>query len=138
MIDEKVVTIDGKEFIISKLPATVGREIVAKYAAGGKNILFGGDYEVSEKVMLKLMSYVAVNVEGRIIELKTEELINNHIKSAMTLIKLEKEMMSYNFDFFTPDTISDFLTRLTKLADKETTRILTDLLGKLLPMVKQH
>ena len=138
MIDEKVVTIDGKEFIISKLPATVGREIVAKYAAGGKNILFGGDYEVSEKVMLKLMSYVAVNVEGRLIEVKTEELINNHIKSAMTLIKLEKEMMSYNFDFFTPDTISDFLTRLTKLADKESMRILTDLLGKLLPMVKQH
>lgn len=138
MIEEKKITIDGKEFIISKLPATVGREIVAKYAAGGKNILFGGDYEVSEKVMLKLMSYVAVSVEGRLIELKTEELINNHVKSAMTLIKLEKEMMSYNFDFFTPDTISDFLTRLTKLADKESMRILTDLLGKLLPMVKQH
>lgn len=138
MIEEKRVTIDGAEFVLSKLPATVGREIIAKYAAGGKNILFEGDYEVSEKVMFKLLSYVSVDVGGRLIELKTEELINNHVKSALTLMKLEKEMMSYNFDFFTPDAISAFLTKLTKLADKESMRILMGLSDKLLQMAKQR
>lgn len=138
MIDEKKITIDGKEFVISKLPAVVGREILFKYTAGGKNILMGGDYAVSEEVMKKLMSYIGVYVDGRLVELKTEELINNHVQSAMTLIKLEKEMMSYNFDFFTPEKISATFQKLSRLADKESMKILTALWEQLLHKDEPH
>lgn len=132
MIDEKKITIDGKEFVISKLPAVVGREVLFKYAASGKNILTNGDYSISEEVMKKILSYVGVNVDGRIIELKTEELINNHVQNAMTLIKLEREMISYNFDFFTQEKILAFCQKFLQLADKESMRILTALWERLL------
>lgn len=137
MIEEKKVEIDGKEFVISKLPATVGREILYKYTSAGKNILTDGSYAVSEEVMLKLMSYVGVYVDNRLVEFKTAEIINNHVKSAMTLLKLEKEMWSYNFDFFTPDKISTFFSKLSDLTEHKTTEILTDLLGKLSQTAKQ-
>ena len=132
MIDEKKITIDGKEFVISKLPAVTGREVLFKYGAGAKNIFTGGSYQVSEEIMEKLLSYAGVYVDGRLIELKSEELINNHVKSAVTLLKLEKEMMSYNFDFFTPEKISDFCQRFLQLADNESMKILTTLWERLL------
>ena len=132
MLEEKKITIDGKEFVISKLPAVTGREVLFKYTAGGKNILMGGDYQISEDIMKKLLSYVGVYIDGRLIELKTEELINNHVPSAMTLIKLEKEMMSYNFDFFTPEKISAFFQKFLQLADNESMKILTALWERLL------
>lgn len=138
MIEEKTVVVDGKEFVISKLPATVGREILYKYTSAGKNILTNGDYSVSEEVMLKMMSYVGIYVDNRLVEFKTAEVINNHVKNAMTLLKLEKEMWSYNFDFFTPDKISTFFSRLSELTEHKTTAILTGLLDKLSQTVKQH
>lgn len=137
MIEEKRVEIDGKEFVISKLPATVGREILFKYTSAGKNILTNGDYSVSEDVMLKLMSYAGVYVDNRLVEFKTADIINNHVKSAITLLKLEKEMWSYNFDFFTPDKISTFFTKLNELTEQKTTAMLTGLLDKLSQTAKQ-
>lgn len=137
MIDEKRVEIDSKEFVISKLPATVGREILFKYTSAGKNILSDGSYAVSEEVMLKLMSYVGVYIDNRLVEFKTADIINNHVKSAMTLLKIEKEMWSYNFDFFTPDKISAFFTKLNELAEHKTTEILTVLSDKLSQTAKQ-
>lgn len=137
MIEEKRVEIDGKEFVVSKLPATVGREILFKYTSAGKNILTNGDYSVSEDVMLKLLSYAGVYVDNRLVEFKTADIINNHVKSAMTLLKLEKEMWSYNFDFFTPDKISTFFTKLNGLMEHKTTEILTGLLDKLSQTAKQ-
>lgn len=137
MIEEKKVEIDGKEFVISKLPATVGREVLYKYTSAGKNILTDGSYAVSEEVMLKMMSYVGVYIDNRLVKFDTPDIINNHVKSAMTLLKIEKEMWSYNFDFFTPDKISAFFTKLNELTEHKTTEILTDLLGKLSQMVKQ-
>lgn len=137
MIEEKKVEIDGKEFVISKLPATVGREILYKYTSAGKNILTDGSYAVSEEVMLKMMSYVGVYIDNRLVKFDTADIINNHVKSAMTLLKIEKEMWSYNFDFFTPDKISTFFTKLSGLMEHKTTEILTDLLGKLSQTAKQ-
>lgn len=137
MIDEKKVEIDGKEFVISKLPATVGREILYKYTSAGKNILTDGNYAVSEEVMLKLMSYAGIYIDNRLVEFKTADIINNHIKGAMTLLKLEKEMWSYNFDFFTPDKISTFFSKLSELTEHKTTEILTGLLDKLSQTAKQ-
>lgn len=136
MIEEKRITVKGKEFVISKLPATVGREVLFKY--GTSNIPKVGNYATSEEIMLKLMQYVGVYVDGRLIELKTQELVNNHVPDATTLILLEKEMMSYNFDFFTKEKTSAFFAQLNKLVEQRGTEILTALLDKLSPKVKQR
>lgn len=99
--EEKTVSgIDGAEytFIISKVPATVGREIVATYPVSAMPKL--GDYEVNEKIMLKMMKYVAAIKEGNEIRLQTKELIDNHCKDWQVLAKLEMAMLEYNTSFF--------------------------------------
>ncbi|MFU1907763.1 hypothetical protein ACLQ81_17175, partial [Bordetella avium] len=87
-----------KEFIISRLPATAAREVIAKYPLS--NIPKLGDYATSEEVMKKLMSYVAVNVDGRELRLTTQALIDNHVVDGIQLLKLEVEMIEENTGFF--------------------------------------
>lgn len=107
LIQPKDITIadeEGKErtFTLSKFPAVQGREIDFKYklahAAETRN------YDVSEEVMLKLMSYVAVN--NGTLRLTTMALVNNHCGNPETLDKLELEMLRYNFRFFRNATLS--------------------------------
>lgn len=138
MIEEKKIEIDGKEFVISKLPATVAREILYKYTAAGKNILTSGDYAISEEVMLKLMSYVGIYIDGRLIQFTSEDVINNHIKSVKTLLIIEKEMAAYNYDFFTIEKISAFLKKWRGVAEEKGIEMLTVLSQKLSQAGKQH
>ncbi|MFA1586717.1 hypothetical protein ABZR37_13945 [Achromobacter ruhlandii] len=82
LIKPRVVMVknrDGveKAFTISRLPATAAREVIAKYPLS--NIPKLGDYKTSEEVMKKLMSYVAVDLDGREQRLTTEALIDNHV-----------------------------------------------------------
>lgn len=136
MIEPKEIEIKGKKYIISKLPATVGREVLFKYPTS--NLPKVGDYNVSQEIMLKLLSYVAVELEdGRQIQLNTQSLIDNHVPSAEALILLEKEMFVYNFDFFHDGTASAFLAALEKRAIAKGSEILTTLLGQLSRQVKQ-
>lgn len=136
MIEPKEIDIRGRKYIISKLPATVGREVLFKYPTS--NIPKIGDYAVSQEIMLKLMSYVAVPLEdGRQIELNTQALVDNHVPNAETLILLEKEMFMYNYDFFQNGTASAFLTALEKRATQKGSEILTTLLERLSAAAKQ-
>lgn len=136
MIEPKEIEIRGKKFIISKLPATVGREVLFKYPTS--NIPKIGDYAVSQEIMLKLLSYTAIVLpDGGNIELKTQSLVDNHVPDAQTLILLEKEMFMYNFDFFQDGTASAFLAALEKRAIAKGSEILTTLLGRLSQAAKQ-
>lgn len=101
--------VDGVEklFIISRLPATIGREILAKYPLSNAPKI--GDYEVSKEAMLKMMAYVCVAIEGDEIALKTQTLIDNHVPDGESLIRLELEMLKYNTSFFGGDGNSGFL-----------------------------
>lgn len=99
--DVTVTDLDGEErtFIISRLPATVGREILAKYPVANAPKL--GDYGVSSEAMRLMMKYVAIPREmGDPLCLTTQALIDNHVPDGQTLIKLEFEMLRYNCDFF--------------------------------------
>lgn len=137
MIDEKEIEIRGRKYVISKVPATVGREILFKYPTS--NIPKIGDYAASQDIMLKMMAYVAaVTPEGQRIELKTQTLVDNHVPNAETLILLEKEMFSYNFDFFHDGNASDFLKALETRATTKGIEILTTLLERLSQAEKQH
>ena len=136
MIQEKEIEIRGKKYIISKLPATVGREVLFKYPTS--NIPKVGDYNVSQEIMLKMLSYVQVELpDGNLLALKTQALVDNHVPNAETLILLEKEMFMYNFDFFQDGTASAFLAALEKRAIQKGSEILTTLLGQLSHQVKQ-
>lgn len=136
MIQEKEIEIRGKKYIISKLPATVGREVLFKYPTS--NIPRIGDYAVSQEIMLKLLSYVQVELpDGSLLALKTQALVDNHVPNAETLIILEKEMFMYNFDFFQDGTASAFLAALEKRAIQKGSEILTTLLGQLSHPEKQ-
>ena len=97
-------------FIISRLPATIGREILAKYPLSNAPKI--GDYEVSKEAMLKMMAYVAVEKEGREIYLKTSTLIDNHVPDGEALIRLELEMLKYNTSFFGNGGSQNFLQYL--------------------------
>lgn len=136
MIQEKSITIGTKEYIISKLPATVGREILFLYPTS--NIPKIGDYGKSQEIMLKLMSYVQVQVEDKLIPLNTESLVNNHVPNAETLLLLEKEMFKYNFDFFTSEKTSNFLNELEAKATDKAMSMLTNLLERLSQVAEQH
>lgn len=107
-----VKNLDGgeKEFIISRLPATVGREILAKYPVA--NIPKVGDYGVSTEAMRLMFNYIAVDVDGKQVKLSTQALIDNHVEDGEQLIRLEMEMLRYNTSFFGGAGSSDFLSSL--------------------------
>lgn len=134
LLEPKDITIRGKSFVLSKLPATVGREVIIKYPTS--NIPKIGDYNVSNDIMLVLMSYVGVRAGDTIIRLETKDLVNNHVPNAEMLILLEKEMMKYNYDFFTDGSGSTFWAELERMATTKGTEMLTTLLGKLSQVVK--
>ena len=106
-----VTSLDGveKAFFMSRLPAVQGREIVAKYPMSALPKV--GDYAVNEEVMLKLMSFVAVEkADG--LRLTTRALVDNHVSDWEMLFQLEKAMLSYNTSFFTNGNTSDFFVTI--------------------------
>lgn len=134
-LEPKEIEINGLSFIISKFPATTGREIVARYTCA--NIPKVGNYNESEAVMLKLMSHVArVTAAGDEIRLSNRALVDNHVPDWETLTRLEWEMMQYNCSFFQNGKASDFFQNLGRLASSKVTEMLTGLLARSSPAAK--
>lgn len=115
---------DGEkvEVILSRFPATIGREIGAKYPMA--NLPKIGDYQVSEDTMEKLMSYVGIapkSEDGTVIDgaeplmLKTRALRDNYCRDAETMMKIEMAMLEYNFTFFRKGRISDFFGEFVQM-----------------------
>lgn len=134
LIKPRVVMIknrDGveKAFTISRLPATVAREVIAKYPLS--NIPKLGDYQTSEEVMKKLMCYVAVDLDGREQRLTTAALIDNHVDDGIQLMKLEIEMIEENTGFFGLGGQRGFLDCLLEKSLLSITPMLTPLLDQL-------
>jgi hypothetical protein len=134
LIKPKTITItdaDREEhtFIISRLPATVGREILAKYPLSNAPKI--GDYAVSHEAMLKMMRYVAVERDGEEVLLKTQTLIDNHVPDGEALIRLELEMLRYNTSFFGADGSRGFLQFLLDKIKGSLPSIIKTLMGSL-------
>jgi len=135
MIEPKEIEIDGKKYIISKFPAIAGREIVAKYPMTALPKV--GDYQLNEEAMLKLMSYVAIEIkDGHKINLITKALIDSHVTSWEVLAKLEIAMMQYNVSFFPQGRISTFFEDTARSVLAKTSKILTAFLEQLSPKEK--
>lgn len=131
MIQPKEITIktqsgDHKTFIISKLPATVGREIFCKYPLSAVPKL--GEYKTNEETMEKMMSYVAALAsDGGQVPLRTKSLIDNHVPDWETLVRLEYAMLEYNGSFFANGKVSGFLDLVADKLPLWSTKILTTL-----------
>lgn len=99
-LEIEVKDIDGilHKYTISRLPAVAGREILAKYLGGTMPKI--GDYKDNHESMLKMMKYVAVEIDGQLQTLQTQALIDNHIPDTECLLRLEIEMIRHNTSFF--------------------------------------
>jgi hypothetical protein len=107
LLEPKEVTIDGRNFVLSKFPAVAGREIISKYPISAMPKL--GDYKVNEETMFKLMKFVGVKQGDTILCLTTPALIDNHTRSWETLMKVEWAMIEYNCTFFQNGALSTSL-----------------------------
>lgn len=114
-VEMQIKNRDGQEktFIISRLPAIAGREILAKYPI--TNIPKLGEYKASEEAMRLLMQYVAVpRDDGQPLRLTTGALIDNHVEDGEQLLRIEWEMLRYNTSFFGAAGNSGFIEHMVK------------------------
>lgn len=127
----QIKDVDGieKAFIISRLPAVTGREILAKYPLSNAPKI--GDYEISKGAMLKMMAYVCAVADGEEIPLKTQTLIDNHVPDGESLIRLELEMLKYNTSFFGTGGNSGFLPFLISKVGSSLPSVIKTLMASL-------
>lgn len=122
-----VPTQSGKEktFILSKIPAVMAREIMAKYPTTFLPKL--GDYDENRETMFKLMSYVGVPLKDGVapLRLTTEVLINNHVPDWECLGHIELAMLRYNSSFFLQEKALTFFDVITEKIMQRVTEILT-------------
>ena len=136
-LEIEVKDIDGNlhNFTISRLPAVAGREILAKYLGGTMPKV--GDYKDNHESMLKMMKYVAVEIDGQLQTLQTQALIDNHIPDTECLLRLEIEMIRHNTSFFGnagSSNLLDFL--LQKIKDSIPSNFKTQILSLLQSLQK--
>lgn len=130
LLEPKEMEINGITYRIGKYPAIAGREIISKYPLS--NMPKIGDYQTSEEIMLKVMSFIErVQSDGTAIRLTTRTLVDNHIKDWETLVKLEMASLEYNCSFFQNGKASAFLRKSLNLAEQKIIETLTGLLGQL-------
>lgn len=120
MIEHKEIQINGKTFILDKFPAIPGREIISGYPLTA--VPKFAEYKQNEQLMLKLMSYVSVREGEALILLSTAALVNKYTGDWETLMKLEKEMITYNCSFFQNgeawSSLKSFALKLLELISK--------------------
>lgn len=136
-LEIEVKDIDGilHKFTISRLPAVAGREILAKYLGGTMPKV--GDYKDNHESMLKMMKYVAVEIDGQLQTLETQSLIDNHIPDTECLLRLEIEMIRHNTSFFGnagSSSLLDFL--LQKIKDSIPSNFKTQIVSLLQSLQK--
>jgi hypothetical protein len=127
-LEDGPVSRSGAPFVLSKFPATIGREILMQYPTSALPKV--GDYATNEAIMLKIMRHVGVMIEGRDtpLMLTTRELVDNHVKTTEDLMRLEWAMMNYNYDFFGNGKLSGILDLVAKQVVNLMQKTLTDLL----------
>lgn len=122
---------DGeKEFRISRVPATQGREIFTQYMPTAMPKI--GDYKSNEKLMKMLMCFVDVKAaDGSWIRLNNEVVLNSHVTDWEMLVKIELEMVKYNTNFFSPEKLSSALSKLNQTLPDRIMSMLNRLSGQL-------
>lgn len=133
LLNPKTVDIETpngmKQYVLSKFPATVGREICTQYLMTAMPKV--GDYQRNEAMMFKLMCYVGVlgiAPEGDVLMLRNEGLVNNHVEDFEVLLRIEMAMMEHNYSFFSAGKMSKYFEIVLQKARALITSIATDFL----------
>lgn len=130
MIEPKEVPIETrngpKTYVLSKLPAIAGREILTQYPISAAPKV--GDYGTNQALMLKLLAYVGVPTEeGEPLLLRSASLVDNHVPDAEALMRLEYAMLEYNCSFLQGGGPSRLIEeRLLPYLSRQVSRMLTD------------
>lgn len=133
-----VKSLDGedKDFRISRVPASQGREIFSQYVTTAMPKI--GDYKSNEKLMKMLMGYVDAKApDGSWIRLSNDSLLNSHITDWEMLVKVEMEMVKYNTNFFSPERLSSALNKFNQTLPERVMSMLNRLSGQLSAKNKQ-
>lgn len=133
LIDPKEITItdgEGKErtFHISKMPAWDGLEIMARYPTSlltATAVPKLAEWEMIKDLQLRIMKYVAVSINGQLLPLSTQALIDNHTGDWECLARLIAEEVKYNNRFFRNGTISHFFAEAFRIALTKISETLT-------------
>lgn len=111
-------------YVLSNFDAIAGRHIISQYPMTGLPKV--GDYPENEKLMFKLMSYVAVVTNSnQILRLSTPELILNHVPDFEMLAKIEIKMMAKNCSFFRNGQSLSFCDNIAQIFTKKILEMLT-------------
>lgn len=103
-MENKVVEYEGKRITIKPAPATVAYDVALRY----REALEKSDAQGLQECLYDLLAYAELKLpDGRIIVLDDKTLFNQHFKSAGTLLGLQKDVVSVNFDFLGNGTPSD-------------------------------
>ncbi|OWK36898.1 hypothetical protein [Fimbriiglobus ruber] len=120
---------DGRErpFILSKMPAFEGLEIMARYPTSLAMAAIPklSEWPVVEDLQRKILKYVAVEINGKSVPLTTQALIDNHVGDWECLAKLLLAEVQYNNSFFRNGTISDFFADIMRTSLAKIQEILT-------------
>lgn len=104
----------AKTYIISKVPATVGIELVMLMPSNALPKV--GDYATFEKCLYKMLAYVGVPRDsGEPLMLTTKALCDNHCPDWEVLGKLGYEMVKYNCSFFQNGRVFGIFSQLAPL-----------------------
>lgn len=105
MIEPKEITIKDKKFIIAKIPAFDGLEIILNLTKSPLT----KDVSLATDTILKLVSYVAAfDANGNKVMLTSKDLANNHVRDWEMLKDLALQMAEYNCSFFPKGGLSSF------------------------------
>ena len=116
-IEPKEIEIDGKKFVISKIPAIQAQQVYRNIMHEAKD---DGDIAMTyltEPTATELLSYSAVTDAEEWIALDSVQQINFSCKTIDVLIKLEAAMIRYNFSFLFDGTLQSVLEVLRDKQD---------------------
>jgi hypothetical protein len=144
LIEPKEVTItdgDGnaRKFHVSKMPAWDGLEIMARYPTSlvtATAVPKLAEWETIKDLQLRIMKYTAVSINGRLLPLSTQALIDNHTGDWECLARLIAEEVKYNNRFFRDGTISNFFAEAFRIALAKISDTLTQSLAPSSPTAK--
>jgi hypothetical protein len=142
MIQPKLIEIENddgvvKTFVISKLPYSVGREVLSQFIP--TSIPKVGDYPANHELMVKMMKFISVIKEdGTEQRLTTQALIDNHIEGFKQGVILERAMLEYNIGFLGRGNLSTFLEELKAMLPKLISEMLTAYKAQLSQAEGQH
>lgn len=113
----KELPLSGKTYFLGEFPPTVGRKLIVGYSLSALNKAHS--YAKNEDCMTELMSYVSVEVDGEMVALGTQELINQHVPDWFTLVQIEFETIKHNSIFMQDTDLFTLVKTQLKLVLKD-------------------